>query len=179
MVSLPNCVTKDIHSLPVILNTRTRNWLDVHSYHSFGQLTMISTCNDRAWIPSQCYAFCMHGLFPLLLPKVCGWGALLAVKRPVGVALKVNLVVRHIDDEWCKQRAPPWLWNPRQLSTEVQIGVPTAASLALPQPGWGPYIRLDPLHRAGGPHQVGIPTSGGPQLTELQTYSKYNLPGRR
>ena len=59
--------------------------------------------------------------------QVCGWNGLAAIlvtkrnKRSPGVTPEVNLrKPLHTGDKACKQGNPPWLWNPVQISPEVQ-----------------------------------------------------------
>ena len=56
--------------------------------------------------------------------QVCGWNslaAMLAAKSSAGVTPEVNLRnLLQTGDEARKQGNPPWLWNPGQMSPEVQ-----------------------------------------------------------
>ena len=56
----------------------------------------------------------------MLVRKYMDWNGM-AAKRSAGVAPEVNLrIALYAGDEECKERDPPWLWNPGQMSPEVQ-----------------------------------------------------------
>ena len=58
----------------------------------------------------------------------------LVTKMSAGVTPEVNLrILLWIGDKSCKQGVPPWLWNPRQTSPEVQYQWPHKKDWFLPK----------------------------------------------